>query len=134
MTRYLPRYLPSFLSGGREGEDSQAKAVAKLPTEAEYQAGLADLRELIEMIRQTGAKVVLVQHLEREELGGAEKEGYTRIRAVAEAMSVPAVSTGPALSTELKAGRNPYRDHIHLSAAGQAVLAEVLTEVVSPES
>jgi hypothetical protein len=115
-TRYLPRYLP-----GRSTLPAE-------PDPADIERGLKALRDLVRLLREHGLTVVFVLHAERGELESGPGRGTLLIRRVAEELAVPAVETGPVMR---RAGVSAvYDGRVHLTAAGQRALAEVLLEAV----
>lgn len=91
---------------------------------------LADLRELIAIARAKGAKVVVFQHLELQEVQGVPGEGHALIQSAAEAAGATVRQLGPAFANQLKAGLSPYRDPIHPNEIGQKLLAAELEKGV----
>lgn len=122
-TRYLPRYLPQLDSGG----DTPEAGYAPAPADAERAHALGDLQEFLQLARQHGGKVVVLQHYEKRELGRATlPEGHAYIKALCEELQIAAVSLEPAFTAALQEGFTPYRDNIHLTDSGQQLLAEIM--------
>lgn len=112
--RYLPRYLPLPVPAKSKN----------LPTEAMAAQALGDLRALLESARAEVDDIVVFQHWTRSELkAGKARPGNQRIRALCDELGVPVVSLhDDFVGAEIR-GEKPYRDDIHLTDAGQRVLA-----------
>jgi hypothetical protein len=91
---------------------------------------MAGLRHLIESARQAGARVIVCQHYERTELGGDTMLGHDIIKQTVESEGIEPVQLGPRFKQLLDQGVSPYRDYIHPSAAGHAVIANVLEKEI----
>ncbi|CAG9167422.1 hypothetical protein CURE108131_04365 [Cupriavidus respiraculi] len=116
--RYLPVYLqrlnpspppppPPAVTSAEAGPDS-----------------LRDLKALIRMAQQAGARVRLVQHYQTDELDGDKPPLGTALFAQAcEELGVPVLSMQQA---EREARQTAYMDNIHLTAQGQRILADTL--------
>lgn len=102
------RYAPTFFG--------HATAVPA-PTTEELNASLVSLRELVRSL----PRVIVAQHLRRDELGGRERQGYFAIKALLEQEGIQPIILGP-IPAEY------YRDTIHPNSAGQRVIADVLME------
>ena len=116
------RYLPAYLQRLQPTAPPPPPAP---PTSA--QAGpesLRDLKELMRMAQQAGAKVRLVQHYQSDELDAQTPPLGTALFAQAGAeLGVPVLSMQQA---ERDARDTAYLDNIHLKAEGQRVLADAL--------
>jgi len=86
------------------------------------------LIQLLSKAKATGAKVLVAQHLERDESPADPMPGHDAIKKVAEQLNLPVVQLGPAMQ------RDPanYRDPIHPGPAGQKVIAEQLAPHLMP--
>lgn len=100
---------------------------------------LGALRELIDLARASGARVVLVQYLKLSELaavgsggGGGAEAGFSAIRAVAESASVRTVDTSGAFAANGVPRANFFLpgDNVHPSAAGQRALGALIVGAV----
>jgi hypothetical protein len=119
ITRYLPRYL---------SKKSPMDAVPEVASRKDIEDALGAVRDLIQLARQSGAKVILGQHLEVGELPPAHaKEGHEAIAMTARAAEVePFDIEGTGVSSDV------YRDNIHPNQAGQALIAtRLLTAVLA---
>jgi hypothetical protein len=114
--RYLPVYLQRL---------HPTPPPPPAPTRAEAgPESLRDLKELIRMAQQAGAKVRLVQHYQTDELDAQTPPLGTALFAEACAeLGVPVFSMQQA---ERDARDTAYLDNIHLTAKGQRVLADAL--------
>jgi hypothetical protein len=88
------------------------------------------LRELVGLIRSSGAAVLLAQHLKQEELEGEPETGYHEIAAVAKELGIEPIRLGPAFAEVLADGHDPYFDGFHPNERGQGIMAEVLYEPI----
>jgi hypothetical protein len=118
--RYL---LPKF-----KREPAPADVPAATPAAIEWCTRA--LKEMIELGRGRGAKVIVAQHLEREESMAAPYPGHAVIAAVARGAGVEPLELGPAFETARARGEQPYHDNIHITASGHRIIAEELTKAV----
>lgn len=123
VVRYLPRYLRALESVLR-GEES-ASALADVIDPIAIDQSMEALSDLVALAR-AGAEVLLVQHLERDEVLGERRPGYAEIKRLAEEMEVDRVDLGPSFAAAIESGRNPYKDIIHPNAEGQRLIADTL--------
>jgi len=124
-TRYLPRYLPSYLQRTPVPDSTAPQGDADFqPARPE---ALAAARELLRAARSAGSCVAMVQHLTQNEQSGAGR-GHDALEAIADELDIFHVDDAEAVKTA--AAQQPYRDNIHFSDAGQAVLAKVLLEAI----
>jgi len=147
---YGPRYAPWIFGRPTWGpEVASAAGISEAePTEELGAQSLASLRELIALLRSKNLKVAAVLHpFRRELIGGIFDMGRGKLTAELVASNVPILTTdGPIkqmidLAASPKAGKSPlpagvkltdpYRDDIHLTAAGQWVLAGVLKDAAA---
>ena len=119
VTRYLPRYLPFVApSGTPEGVAPQVSP----------DAALEALNHLIEALREAGAEVCAIHHFEKQEVAeGMTPQGMLLREALAR-QRVPVVEDADDLRASQQAGREPFREGIHLTAEGQAILASLIEE------
>jgi hypothetical protein len=124
--RYLPRYLPTFSSGG-----SAASAVPANPSHQHSaptpieRIGLEDLRKFLSMAKSQTANVALVHFLDRSEVeSGTESPSFTYVEALCNELHVPAFSTRVNFPSDHAA--EYFRDPIHPNLAGQKKLYEAL--------
>lgn len=125
--RFIVRFAPSLTP--------QANPVDEFnPSPADATRSLADLREMVELLRSRGIKVGAVQHPRYTELTGTMLPGHAKLAEVLAGEGVPTVQTGPAMKAAVDRGENPYRDDIHPTAAGQRVLRDVLRQAFDAAS
>jgi len=99
------------------------------PEQKDIDASLRALRELIDIGRSNGTKVVVAQHWDLDEQSGKPLlPGHELIRKLATDAGATVVQLGPAFRAERIAGREPMRDVIHPNTDGQRVIAESLFE------
>jgi hypothetical protein len=108
-----------------------ASVPSHVPPEPEHiERCLNDLREMIVLAQTAGAEVMVAQYWDLREMTEPLHEGHGMIRDVAEDTSAEVVQLGPAFLSALQEGRQPFRDVIHPSPSGQAVIADVLYEPI----
>jgi len=124
-TRYLPRYIPAL---------RKTDVPPEIPTQAIIQdaedQSMKALGQLIDMLSSAGIPVLLVQHLEKEELAGEPLAGHEKIAAVAAGHHATVIQLGPSLKALQSSGANPYLDSIHLTVQGQQALADTVLPAV----
>ena len=124
--RYVPRYLPTWVTGGENIEADAWKGVSE---EQRAQEGLRDLREFLVYAKSSKARVIVLQHVERSELeSGSLQPGAQRIKEISAAVGVSAITMEPYFRRSLQEGGDPYRDNIHPNQLGQQLIADALTE------
>jgi hypothetical protein len=101
------------------------------PTPQEIEWCLRATRELIDTARSSGAAVVVAQHLEKGELDGRPNPGHEELKSVAERAGATIVQLGPAEKRARDAGRDPYRDNIHLTEGGNQLVADELAPAIT---
>ncbi|MBK1633331.1 hypothetical protein CKO31_21770 [Thiohalocapsa halophila] len=141
VTRYLPRYLPDLPVGGGDEAvvDRPSDDAAKEAARAEAAAGGSeDLRAFLRLALAHAPTAVL-QHSTRSELRDGPKPGRALIARAAAEAGAAVLPFDPYLKAAIAEGASPYRDDIHIDAAGQRALAEALFDalveigVVRPE-
>lgn len=98
--------------------------------QADVDASLAALREMIRMAKSTRAAVVVAQYPEAAELAAPPKPGYQLIADEARKDGVEPTAIAPAFAAAKARGEDPYRDPIHPNDAGQRIIADVLSDVI----
>lgn len=96
----------------------------------------ASVEQMINFSHQHGARVIVAQHLEREEVNNGLKPGHDYNYGSAQAAHADAiVQLGPAFAAALRDGQSPYRtgDNIHPSAVGQRIMADVLLPMIEKQ-
>lgn len=123
INRYLPRYLPKRQTS-TDSDPPRAE-----PPEAEVERGLGDLRSFLAMWQRSGTPVVIVHHPDRQETyTGRYFAGHDRMQGLGAELGIPFIELRAAYLTAGAQGL--YRDDIHQSAKGQAVLATALEKHV----
>jgi hypothetical protein len=128
-TYLLPRYL--HIGDTAEGVDRTLPDAPATPKDiAECREAE---REFFRFVRSHNAKVALIQHLSRPEVGGAYQVGYYANQAVAKEESVPYVDDDSELRNSLQQGQDPFNsgDPLHLNTVGQRILADSLHGAVN---
>ncbi|MHB1157443.1 MAG: SGNH/GDSL hydrolase family protein [Phycisphaerales bacterium] len=119
MTELIERYLlPRIFPRDR------SDLLVKRPPDTDQ------LMEMIDMARKSGAEVLLAHHPNRAECGGDWVDGHDLLVAAAEQSGLPLLDMRPYYQEASKKGITVYRDAIHLSPAGQGVLADVLEPIL----
>jgi lysophospholipase L1-like esterase len=128
MTRYLPRYL----HWGAIGHDEAAPPDPSLDVNPQdVQVSLGAIRQFLAAAKASRINAYVVQHLTQTELeSGKPYRGHDEIFRVASAAGVRIYQDLESLKLSIAAGRQPYRDNIHLNDEGQRVLADLLNRVV----
>lgn len=121
--RYIPRKIwawrhPDFDINKRSDPGPPPPEVAR--------RCLGALGELVATARASGATVILAQHMETGELDAKPFAGHAMIEWVGREQGVRIVQLGPLFQAERAAGRNPYDDMLHPSAAGHRLIADAL--------
>jgi hypothetical protein len=116
--RYLPRYLPvSNTSINKPVAPPDGKTIGKV---------LGELKEFLMLAKDQG-QVVVFQHWERSEIElGKLKTGGAVISDLCTLLGIPVVSLRPSFEQAIAAGKNPYRDNIHINEVGQNLVADAL--------
>jgi hypothetical protein len=120
--KYVPRVVGRGLGTRRRSE-------TVLPAAVEACANA--LRDIARLVLDSGASVVVAQHLKRCELEGEPEVGHHEIARVARELGIQPVQLGPGFAAALREGADPYRDGNHPNERGQRVIADLLFEPVS---
>lgn len=118
------RYLLPRL-GHAASPDPAPSATATAKPE-DVAACLNALRDMIDLARARGAKVLVAQHLERDESVAAPFPGHDAIARQVRAAGLTPIELGPAFRAAGDRGESPYRDAIHPTALGQRLIAQTL--------
>lgn len=119
----------AWLSLMTESGDTGGKAAMN---SVAVERGEQDLTEFLRMAASHVPQVVAVVHPEREELARPqESPQLARIERLLDQLGIPFVWGSTCLGRAEAAGLSPYRDDVHLTAAGQAALVECLLAALS---
>jgi len=121
------RYLLPRLKGGTPSNEGLAPATG--PAKAQdIETCMTAIREMIARSRAAGAKVIVAQHLERDETLASPFPGHNEIEQECRHDGVTPIELGPFFEQARKRGQDPYRpgDHIHPNAVGQREMFEAL--------
>ena len=122
LRRYVVPRLPASLA--RALAPARARHAGRDAFEAGPPESVeAQLRGIAARAAAENLRMCVVQHRERDELDDAPSPGGARIAALFAGLGVPVVDLRDALAAALGRGRDPYRDPIHINAAGQRLLA-----------
>lgn len=88
------------------------------------------ISEMLTMARETGAPVIVAQHLQKREVRGDIQPGYERIREVVDRFDVEIVQLGPAFIEAYEAGADPFLDWIHPNPRGHQLIARTLRDPI----
>ena len=125
----VTRYVPQLLRYERVNE-----APLFNPQPDEVAASLDALRDLIDMIKSSGAKVAVALHAEHTEMMNMSyKSGAQAIAGVANFRRTPIIQLNVALSNLKAQNIQPYRDWIHPNDDGQAAIADSLFQWLMSE-
>jgi hypothetical protein len=126
----ITRYLPRYLNGATVNESGVIPNSLEVPNKRDIELSLAAERDFIEMTKSESVKLLIVQHWTETELRSRHAlTGHTEIRRVAAEAGAPVYDDADVLQSFLSAGKNPYRDDIHLNDLGQQALAGLLLDV-----
>lgn len=117
---FLPRLHRQSVS-----EEAFVPAAAK-PSQNDVDWCLKSLHEMIEMARDSGARVIVAQHLERDETMSSLLAGHAEIKAECRRDGIAPIQLGPAFAEARTRGELPYRDAIHPNTVGQRIIATTL--------
>lgn len=124
LMRYLPRYLPHLMSGNVD-------QTVSITTSASMEEGARVLREFLQLSKKNSPNVLVVQHLEQSEIkSGKAQQGYEAIRTICQDLSIHIVSLEKQFRDAMETGPTPYRDDIHPTSVGQAIIAKVIMDNV----
>jgi lysophospholipase L1-like esterase len=126
----LGRYLPRLVAPALGGAAAPPAPLASDPGDPRVLASVAAFRALLATLRADGVRVAVALHLERDESAAAPRPGHAVLAAAARESGVPVLELGPAFGAARAGGADLYRDAIHPTAAGQAVIAGVLLDWV----
>jgi hypothetical protein len=128
ITRYL---LPRMGMGALAG-DAPPPAPTTQPTlnDPDVRQCLDALRRMIAMGKSIGARVLVVQHIERAEANGHLLPGHDLFMNAAKDAGAEVVQLAPGFDASLAAGKNPWRDIIHPNETGQRTIADVLEPIL----
>jgi hypothetical protein len=130
----INRYLPRYIGGITVNESGTVPDADRISNPRDVAVSLAAERQFLELVKAQGIKAILVQHWTRSELqSGQPLVGHAGIRRTATEAGVPVLDDAEALRAAMKAGRNPYRDDIHLNANGQQAIATLLSDALSQD-
>ncbi len=130
VTRYLPRYL----SGHLGNESGVVPDPEEIPNKRDIEVSLAAEHDFLEMSKSEPVKILVVQHWTASELRSRKPlQGHAELRGVAVDAGVKIYDDADKLQAFLDAGRNPYRDDIHLNDNGQQALADLLLDAFKRE-
>lgn len=126
VTNYLPRLFATRVADGASQEmHSHLRAPDLVALDA--------FRQLVEVARNAGACVSVVQHLTQAELEHSPGPGHEAVRVAAAELDVP-VSDDITSKVEVTNSAEPiYRDNIHFTDAGQELLARALVAAVEQQ-
>lgn len=115
------RYLPQYLRIPKFGDDGYRKEAGFSP-EDETRATSA-LNRLVVAAKASGAQVILVQHVKRD---NPDRRSPDILQAIADRHGASFVPLEPAFRAAQQQGRSVYRDSIHPDDNGQEIIASVL--------
>lgn len=120
------RYAPRLLARRSGGSSSVASGIGTTGDTAEA------IRSIVSRLKAAGVSCTVVLHPSRSEVLSGSRETFDPVRTCVRALGVPIVEYDGLLADAISSGAEPYRDDLHLSAAGQRLLGQVLLEVLGP--
>jgi len=117
ITRYLPRYFPALR---KQSVSSDGQLVGASPDQIEE--GILEIEKLIAVVRQEGAEVCVVKHMNLSELSNGPHANHKMLLDEFDRLSVPVVSVAD-LDEWAEQPSAMYRDDIHINERGQRALA-----------
>jgi hypothetical protein len=125
------RYLLPRLKGGVPSNEGLAPATGPAKPQ-DIETCMTAIREMIAMARAAGAKVIIAQHLERDEALASPFPGHAEIAQEARRDGVTPIELGTFFERARLRGEDPYRrgDHIHPNAVGQREIERALLPAI----
>jgi lysophospholipase L1-like esterase len=132
--KYLPRLWYQLTHRAELAQlSAPATGPTTLPADAVEQCSAA-IRQIIEIARSAGAKVIVAQHLESAELNRHEQPGYFIISRLLHDEHIDPVEFGPAFRKAENSAQHVYDGNIHPNAAGHQLMAQVLLPAIEREA
>ena len=135
-TRYLPRYAEAYLPARltwpvfRASKSlRKASATPRLVKDSVSTPGRRLLVELIEYAKSHVPMVAVLHHLEQNELKDGMSEAGVIMHNYVRDCGIPLIMLDQYFAA-YKGHENLYRDHIHISAAGQRLYADAIVYAV----
>lgn len=126
--RYLPRYW-------QWPEQTEYVEPRKQPSTRDIETCLSAEREILEAARVARATTIVIQHWQATELrSGQPDRGHEEILLTAQQAGSPTFQDAPAMRAVAENGSDPFRDNIHINAAGQKALARLMIEAIENEA
>jgi hypothetical protein len=119
LRNYLPRYAPWLRTAPPQPVGS---TVVPDPLD-ELSAG-------VELLRKSGVSTCAVLFPTESELRLGPGKGSMAIRARLESLGVPIVDASGVLRAAMERGEHPFRDGVHLTTAGQSLLAGICMDAL----
>lgn len=138
-SKYLIRYIDAFFvknaavpAATTEVDRENPSNLSKL---AEKSAkGLRDLERFLKLAQHQSKYVLVVQHWEESEIADEEAwRGNQLIAEVSNRLEIETVSLRSCFENAMNSGKVPYRDSIHPSVVGQALMAQTLSREITQE-
>jgi hypothetical protein len=125
------RYLLPRLKGHVPSNEGLAPATGPAKQQ-DIETCMTAIRQMISMARAAGAKVIVAQHLERDETLESLLPGHEEIAQEARRDGVTPIELGPFFERARQRGEDPYRrgDGIHPSAVGQHEMFDALLPAI----
>jgi hypothetical protein len=125
------RYLLPRLKGGVAANEGLAPATGPAKS-ADIETCMTAIREMVAMGRAAGAKVIIAQHLERDETLASPFPGHHEIEQEARHDGITPIELGTFFEQARRRGEDPYRkgDHIHPNEVGQREIERALLPAI----
>jgi lysophospholipase L1-like esterase len=136
INRYLPRFVPAPLQFWRPPAPPAPPEPTAEELAALFQQARSDLIDFIQRVRESGARLHVLLHPTRKEAEAGETSeanwdaGRRELKTLFAEQGVPLLDLQPVMHRALLEGQQPYRDAIHLNAAGQGLLVQPLAQAV----
>lgn len=115
ITRYVPRYLPTFLVKKTEVE-VEAKPVKKTNSV---------LLEMLKLAKSKVKKVAVVYHMSKVEMSSEAGKEFYEIESLCKELKIPLINTKSKYEK-----KDIHKDDIHLSKLGQKVLGKIFIDLL----
>jgi len=123
------RYILPKLKHQSASDEAYLAATAP-PKQADIDWCTDSLHKMIAMARDSGAKVIVAQHLEKTETMSAPLPGHDIIQSACLHDKITPIQFGPPFEAARAKGQQLYRDGIHPNATGQHIIAATLLPAI----
>ena len=96
--------------------------------QARMERGIDDFEAMIDRVAEAGLRACLVYHLTRGEIAEGPEPAHPIITGLFARRGLPVVELAPMIVEMAAADESVFKDNIHITSRGQAVLAEALLD------